>query len=314
MTFFLLAAAALIIAGVWAIGTPYRRPGQRHIFAALAVFITVGMVGMYGWLGAPQYLRPDALQSRTPEQLFTEVSWYLEHEPGDASGWRLLADLGMRLGYYEQAAAAYEKLIASGGEQPQYLLGRADALAMAAGGTLRGLSESLVRRVLSADPEQTEALWMLSLAAFQAGDIEEALTLWWRLWPLLDDAQQKIQLYELLSANGDAVPAAIIVHVSVQPEALEHIDAALPVFLFARVPGTRMPIAAQRHRAGELPFFAVLDERTLLDTAGGWPQGSELQLSARLARSGTVAPAAGDLTAPPVLANTGDIVSLRLER
>ena len=157
MIWFMIFGAVVVMVAAAAVAMPLWQSGRRT-FAAMQMFAVICLASLlYLLLGAPEQIDPDYRQQRSPEQLFADLRRYLRSEGGDASGWQLLADVGMHTGRYDEAASAYERLIAMEGEQPELLLGRADALAMAAGGKLDGEPERLLNRALLTDPDNAGA-------------------------------------------------------------------------------------------------------------------------------------------------------------
>ena len=312
MTLFLILSSLTVLLAIYAVAMPHWQKGRRGAAAWYALLVVIVVLPLYIMLGAPGQLDQDSLQERSVEQLYKDVQRYMDSESGDADGWRLLANLGMSLGRYDDVVVAYQRLIDMNGEQPELLLGKADAMAMAAGGTLSGQPELLVRRALLADPDNTAALWMLSMSAYSNGELQQAVATWRQLWQLLDDDQQKLRLRQLLLAADVQPPPMLLLHLSIAPEATPP-EPSLPVFVYARVPGgAAMPVAAVKLSAGELPATLLLDDSDMLIEGASLEDYQQLVVSARIATSGTVQSAPEDLVAVPTLLGTGQQAALQL--
>jgi cytochrome c-type biogenesis protein CcmH len=72
------------------------------------------------------------------------------------------------------------------------------------------------------------------------------------------------------------------------------------VFVIARAPGgSPMPIAVERHAASELPFTATLDDADGPMPTARLSGADEVELVARISRSGDATPQPGDLESAP---------------
>jgi cytochrome c-type biogenesis protein CcmH len=92
---------------------------------------------------------------------------------------------------------------------------------------------------------------------------------------------------------GEEPPAALRLALSLAPGLSAAPDAT--VFVFARTPGTPMPLAVDRFLASELPRDVVLDEGSAMIPGQGLRSVPALEVVARVTASGGVRAQAGDL-------------------
>ncbi len=92
---------------------------------------------------------------------------------------------------------------------------------------------------------------------------------------------------------GEESPAALRLALSLAPGLSAPPDAT--VFVFARTPGTPMPLAVDRFLASELPRDVVLDEGSAMIPGQGLRSVPALEVVARVTASGGVRAQAGDL-------------------
>ncbi len=92
---------------------------------------------------------------------------------------------------------------------------------------------------------------------------------------------------------GEESPAALRLALSLAPGLSAAPDAT--VFVFARTPGTPMPLAVDRFLASELPRDVVLDEGSAMIPGQGLRSVPALEVVARVTASGGVRAQAGDL-------------------
>ncbi len=245
----------------------------------------------------------------------------LEQHPENAEGWALLARSYYALGRFPAAAQAYTKALALAPDNPDLLADYADTLGMTQGRRLAGKPLALVERALAIDPQHGKALALAATAAMEAHDPSKALSYWRRLAALLppgsdDAAQVATVIAELGGGAPDAVkttrapaqlPGAsnagtISGRVAVSPTLAAKIAPTDTVFIFARASaGPRMPLAAMRIPAGELPKEFTLDDA--MGMAGmKLSTASEVVIEARVSRSGNALAQPGDLfgTSAPV--------------
>jgi hypothetical protein len=91
----------------------------------------------------------------------------------------------------------------------------------------------------------------------------------------------------------EATPAALRLQLSLAPGLSAAPEAT--VFVFARTPGTPMPLAVDRFLASELPREVVLDEGSAMIPGQGLRSVPALEVVARVTASGGVRAAPGDL-------------------
>lgn len=134
----------------------------------------------------------------------------LVDSPDDAAGWQRLGRAYRVLGEKEKAESALARVVALRPGDKEALLDHARAVLEMAGGAApeKPLPEAFVadmRKVAEIDPENTEALWYLGLAAAQRHDKEQALAKWRQLLALLppgsDDAKLVQRAVEALGAE-----------------------------------------------------------------------------------------------------------------
>jgi cytochrome c-type biogenesis protein CcmH len=262
----------------------------------------------------------------------------LEQNPTDREGWAILANAMMSLGEYAQAVGAYEKLYALTGDDAEVLVGYADALAMLEGGTLNDRVTALLDRALKIDPEQPQALWLAGMAAEARGDLPGALEHWHRLKPALHaDPQAQSELQALIDRvtelaisrglavkdhpqtvqrlNRPAAPVTLTVRIEIAPALATQIESSHTLYVYARSnAGDRIPVAAVRRSAGELPLELVLDDRSSLMGTSVLSDYNTVTLSAHISRTGDAIRQPGDLVSEsiPVDLTTTDTITLMI--
>ena len=322
---------------------PLKKSGPIPVFI-VAILFPISVIALYLILGSTNYLSPEDqtgttdTSARSPDALLAELKLRLEQNPTDREGWAILANAMMSLGEYSQAVGAYEKLYALTGDDVEVLVGYADALAMLEGGTLNDGVTTLLDRALKIDPEQPQALWLAGMAAEARGDLPGALEHWHRLKPALRDnpqAESKLQalidrVTELAVSQGievadypqtvlrlkqPAAPVTLTVRIETAPALATQIESSHILYVYARSnTGDRMPVAAVRRSAGELPLELVLDDRSSLMGTSVLSDYNTVTLSAHISRTGDAIRRPGDLASEsiPVDLTTTDHITLMI--
>lgn len=145
------------------------------IAAALAYF-TLGNPAAL----SPETVAPPKVTAQQINDMVAKLAARLEQNPDDPKGWLMLARSYKALGRFDEAGKAFGKAGGLVDEDPQLLSDYADALAMAAGGSLRGKPGELVERALKLDADHLQALWLAGSAAFEQEDFTLAVRHWER--------------------------------------------------------------------------------------------------------------------------------------
>lgn len=313
--------------------SPSSGAGRSTVVAAVVVaaFIPVVAGGLYAYFGSPSALDPElraagadgmAAASHGTEadlraQIVNMVSRLEERlaaNPEDAEGWAMLGRSYLWMERIDLAASALEKAIAMNDRDPQLLVDYADALAMLGGQSLEGKPRELIERALSLDPNNQKGLWLAGTAAYERADFAEALDYWQRLRDLVPAGSEAAMamdnnIAEVRTLLGDAAPAPRVQEradaasvariegrVILADELRARVEPGSTLFIYARaVAGPRMPLAVLRVPVGEFPFEFTLDDSLAMDASMSLSRFDEVQVLARISRSGGAMTQSGDL-------------------
>ncbi|MFZ5723967.1 MAG: c-type cytochrome biogenesis protein CcmI [Pseudomonadota bacterium] len=181
---------------------------------------------------------------------------------------------------------------------------------IAGNGQLTPAVRALFDRVLALDPRNQTALLVYGMSAFDSGDYDTAIARWEQLLALLDPRAQGAGLLresiakarakrELAAAPGTGIPVRVVLSPSLATDA-----AALPpeaaLFVIVRVAGgPPVPVAAKK-LPPRLPAELTLTDADQMMPGAPLAQRGPLEVRARLSRTGTPMPAAGDLESAPL--------------
>jgi len=256
------------------------------------------------------------------EKMVNALAQKLEKEPDNGKGWAMLARSYKVMGRNAEAEKAFERAGSFIDDDAQMLAAYADVMASNAGGTLVGKPTILIQKALKADPENAMALWLSGTADLEAKNYAKALQTWEHLASMLQPGSEDARMIEgaindvrARSGLAPKAPATAVAaataggHVSGTVE----LDPALKskagpddtVMVIARLPGTRMPLAAVRLRAAELPVKFTLDDAQSMNPQSPISAAKEVEVEARISKSGMAKAESGDLLSAPQIVKVG---------
>jgi cytochrome c-type biogenesis protein CcmH len=294
-------------------------PRKTMIGIGLAVPLIAG--ALYLLIGNPASLSPTAshqsADTQELERMVTLLAQKLEKEPNNPQGWAMLARSYKVMGRNAEAEKAFERAGAFIDGDAQALANYADVVASNAGGSLAGKPTMLIQKALKADPDNPMALWLSGTADLQAGNYRQALQSWERLAAMLPPGSEDAQMIQ--GAIDDVrAKSGIVAKMSPAPapatkaaaagsggkvSGTVELDPALKgkagpddvLMVIARLPGTRMPLAAVRLRASELPVKFTLDDSLSMNPQSPLSAAGEVEVEARISKTGMAKPEPGDL-------------------
>lgn len=290
-------------------------PRKTMVGIALAVPLVAG--AFYLLIGNPASMTAGGAHQmaddRELERMVVVLAQKLEKEPNNPKGWAMLARSYKVLGRGAEAEKAFERAGSFIDDDAQMLASYADVVASNNGGSLAGKPAMLIQKALKADPDNAMALWLSGTADLEAKNYRQALQTWERLAAMLppgsddarmlqgaiDDVRAKSGLPAKAAVPAPAVAAAAGGNVSGTVE----LDPALKgkagpddtVMIIARLPGTRMPLAAVRLRAADLPMKFTLDDSQSMNPQSPISAAAEVEVEARISKSGMAKAEPGDL-------------------
>ena len=285
------------------------------------------------------------------EAMVDSLAAKLAADPANAGGWLLLARSRMVQERFDEAVVAFEHAHGLLGDDPSLLADWAEAQATLAGNRFPESALGRLDRALEIDPDHEKALWLGGFAAAQHGRVGVAIARWERLLARQPPGSPRAaSTADLLArirgtasaadapsavrpeATGPAEPAGsagvagsgepaggprIVVEVGLAPGLAIELDGREPVFVFARAPsGTGPPVAVVRTTVAALPATVVLDASSAMVPSRSLAGIEHALVTARVARSGTVARTSGDVegVSEPVAVNGAAPVRIVLSR
>jgi cytochrome c-type biogenesis protein CcmH len=172
-----------------------RRDSQRwRVASALVLGLAIpGLTfALYGWLGTPELpsqplverphdgpsMAGGSTQAPDLEAAVVKLVARLEEEPGNLSGWVLLARSYQEMERYAAAAQAYRRAVELADDDPDLVAGLAVNLMFAAEGVVTPTAQEAFQKTLALDPGHPGARYYLGVAYMQGGRTQAAFDMW----------------------------------------------------------------------------------------------------------------------------------------
>ncbi len=159
------------------------RPAANRVVALLTVFaIPAIALPLYLMIGQPDMADAPLAERLTAApaagniaDLVGRVEKHLAANPGDLSGWRVIAPIYARLGRLDDAVKAWGRLVAAGGADAETLENYGAGLVDSNDGIVSPEAQSVLARAVAADPDRARARFYYAEGLRQAGSFDEAL-------------------------------------------------------------------------------------------------------------------------------------------
>lgn len=295
-----------------------QRAGRSAL--ALALALPLLAVGLYAALGNPDGLDPILSQpaheadAQDVDVLVERLAQRMKQQPGDPDGWALLGRAYASMQRFEPARDALGEALKLRPDDAQLRADFADMLAMTQERSLQGEPERQIALALQTDPDNLKALALAGSAAMQRRDFALAIQHWTRARKIAEDGtpfangldeglREARALAGLPPAPADAAaPKAAVAarvidgQVRLAPALAARVQAGDTLFVFARaVDGPRAPLAVQRGQVGAWPVAFTLDDSMAMSPQLTLSAFDKVVVVARVSRSGSATPQAGDL-------------------
>jgi len=325
--------------------------------AALALIFLLPAAGLwiYNVVGTPEAIglpaavpaaasHPSVADAASESDIDTMIGGLrsrLTQTPEDLDGWMLLARTLKTTQRYSEALDAL--LVAHGidPENPDVMVELAEArIFVSADGKIDADSIAMLERAVELDPAQQKGLWLLGIAAAQAGDLEGAVNRWETLLAQLEPGSPvaqsvQTQLNEantrlgrptepmaepMATASPEAAPPVAPESVAPEPvtdgswhgtpvrvAAAETARASIPtgavLFVVIRTVGPAVgpPLGVRRVIDPILPLDITISDGDSMLQERKISLESEVHLQARISLSGSPAAASGDWQSAPVV-------------
>lgn len=256
--------------------------GRRGVLLLIAV-VVIAPILLYFNLGAIEDVRIaealEGMQDASPaevQRLLSDIEERSAAKPGNVEYLSLLGEYYTAQNAHVRALEIYEQLLLEFPESAELLARAAQAEYLKGERQLTDRARRRAEAALAINPEQRSALGTLGMAAFEAGQYARALQYWEQLLAFEAPGTPGYQMLTTIIAEartrGGLADAPAVTPIEAEPSLSvgvtvtvampEGVTAQGTVFVIARPSGgaQRMPTAAVRRSASELPFSVRLDD------------------------------------------------------
>ena len=283
------------------------RIGSTSSSIVIALFMTAAATGLYLLLGSPTHTQAPTAPTNVADvaQMSEKLEQWLQDNPNNGEALVLMAKSLMAQSRYIEAAEYYQRA-RQVADAPQLLVAHLEALVWADDPQL----DEVLAEALQTVADAPLVLWIAGVRAREKGELQAAQNYWQRLYPLLTDSAMQSQVATALSELQSQIAIAgnetdnvtdnekaITVAVSLAAALPQQLGAEMTVFIFARVAGQKIPVAAKRYTVGQLPIVSVLDDSAAMSPNAKISDNindGEYQIIARISTSGDARAQAGD--------------------
>ncbi|WP_250657696.1 c-type cytochrome biogenesis protein CcmI [Alkalimarinus coralli] len=295
----------------------------------------------------------EGMPQKNIEELLTALRDKLEANPDNPDGWFMLARSSMNLEKYEQASYAFMRmaeLLEKEQQDPSAIYGlAAQAKFFAEQGQMSDQVKSILDKAFAINPDETNGLGLLGIAAFESGRYEDAIKHWARILevepdnpsrdaivaginkarsamglPAQPDRYQSPESEQLqgqkkaTEQNSGVEDAGAVVNVLVELDSgfAGQVSPDDTIFIFARaVDGPPMPLAASRQTVADLPVQVSLNDAMAMGPMAKLSSVKEVSIVARVSKSGQPGAMPGDLQGivSPVKVGGGEVVKILID-
>jgi cytochrome c-type biogenesis protein CcmH len=246
------------------------------------------------------------------EQPIATLEKRVREAPRDADAWLQLATLYRRERSFDQARAAFARLIDMKAMNADSWADYADVLATLAGGSLAGEPARAIDKALAIDAKHPKALWLKASLAHEQRRYADSLVLWKRLRDALPAGSPDVPIVEaniaeaatLAGLPSESAAPRMPAPASAQVTGTVSIDKALAgrvtpgatLFIYAKAadsPGP--PLAVFRTLPTTWPVSFRLDDSLAMLPARKLSDFARVIVEARISHSGQAKPQPGDL-------------------
>lgn len=258
----------------------------------------------------------EAELTTSAQQLSEKLMAAVKRKPDDLQMRALLARTAMSSGDYALAVEHFQAILDQEPELSQIMAELAQAMFLVAGNKVEPEAKLLVDQALALEPNNTVALGLSGIAAFQAEEYEAAIDTWRKAIRLqnpksanavallrgIEAAQQRLGIDPETVVEPEPQQTAAansVVNPTVTVEVLlaDAVDASpdTTVFIYARAwQGAKVPLSIARLRVSDLPATITLNNSMSMAPAMNLNSAKAVELVARVSQQGTPVPQAGD--------------------
>ena len=235
-----------------------------------------------------------------------------EQEPKNSQAWYNLGQASIGLGDFDGALTAFDQVMAIEGEHADILGAQAQAMFYRDGQQINAQVQALIDKALALDPNDPSTNILLGLNHFIGQEFGDAVAYWQKVVDLggnnvnvqalqgaINEAKSRMATAGQAMPEAAASGARLVLNVDLTDDIRRQLSQGedKTVFVYA-VPanGPRMPLAAVKIRASDLPTTVVLNDSQAMNPQMTLSSVDSVNLYAVVSQLGAVGIKPGDFT------------------
>lgn len=291
---------------------------------AIILGISVMTYSSVGYTPSKEELAKKQQQEAQKSQLANEISQLetsVKQESSNSQNWFSLGYLYIESGDYTKAIDAFEKVQSLIGEHAEILGGKAQAMYYQEGEALTPKVQAVVDKALSLDPIDPATNILLGMHNYREGEFALATKYWQRVMRSSRDDINKSALLQSIRASQQQAGIntsdyRVSVTVALDEKFSAKTELSDTVFIYARAPEQKMPLAIYRTTVSELPISIELDDQLSMSPIASLSNVDQVIVQAVVSKAGQAGMQLGDLyTQSDVIETLGNnAVSLKIDK
>ncbi|MCO4798636.1 MAG: c-type cytochrome biogenesis protein CcmI [Colwelliaceae bacterium] len=289
--------------------------------SVISIFIIVFSVILYNQRGSMELIANtpqsvgDHQQLDEQQRMIVEIQKLkkaTEQEPKNADAWYTLGQALVGIGEFDDALTSFDKVIEIDGEQADVFGAKAQATYYKSNQKITAEVQEYIDKALMLDPKDPSTNILLGMNNFINKNYQQAIN-YWSL--IVNDDRETVNVDALKSAIAEAKNRLSLtggiagkseegpqlsLHVSVSDEIIEKLNEGEDkvVFIYA-IPseGSRMPVAAIKVQASDLPLDVVLNNQRAMSPQAKLSDVENVNVFAIISKDGGAGIKPGDYKA-----------------
>lgn len=248
-------------------------------------------------------------------------------EANSAAAWRAAAEQARTARQFPQANAAYAELIKLNAMDADTWADYADSTASENGSLINDKTMVALEMALKLDSRHAKALWLKASLLLEQKRYAQSLDAWKQLRAVIGAASPDAKIIDANIAEAQTlassqstvaganapVSATAAVHGSVDVDAgLRSKFTGMTLFVFAKTPDSPAPVAVYRVQVSDWPVRFSLDDSLAMMPTRKLSNYAQVQVQARLSRSGQAVAQSGDWQSESATVKTRGAAGLAL--
>ncbi|ABE56842.1 Tetratricopeptide region [Shewanella denitrificans OS217] len=264
-------------------------------------------LGAYQQLAIPMQAN-DAHSAMGPEMALGQRIKLLEAEvqaqPDNSQAWFTLGHAYITNNQYNQAIAAFDKVMELVGVQAELLGPKATALYYQADQTITAETQVIIDKALALDPKDPSTLLLVGMDAFFKANYPQAIDAWQLI---LSSDRSDIDRGALINAIdaakaqlhlGPIVPDALKVTVTLAPQLADKLTGTDTLYVFARSQTQpKTPLLLTKLTKVSFPLSVTLDASHAINEQVNTTGLESVEIVVLLSKGGSLKPQTGDIQA-----------------